>query len=266
MLIESKENKIIKYLLSLKKPKYREREKKFLIEGIKQIEEYFSYGIVESVIYTEKIFRNKNAEEILKKIKEKKIKTIQTTEKIIKILSSTTTPQGIIGVVNKKFYKLEDIKLNRENLLVILEGIQDPGNLGTIIRTSLAIKVSGLILLEGCVDLYNPKVLRSAAVYIYNLPIIKLNDLENLFFYLKKNNFKIVLTDPHSEKNCFEIKYPERTALVFGNEARGISEIWAKEKFISVKIPILGNVESLNVAIAFSIIGYEILRQQRYLF
>lgn len=264
MFLQSKDNKKIKYFLSLKKHKYRERENKFLVEGIKIVEEYIHSTLVETVIYTEKIFQNRDGEELLKKIKSEKIEKIEVSEKLMKILSSTQTPQGVIAVVNKKFYCLEDIELKKDNFLVILEGIQDPGNLGTIIRTSFAISVSAIILLKGCVDLYNPKVLRSAATYIYNFPIILLEDVSELLSYLKENDFEIILTDPHSEKNCFEVKYPERIALVLGSESRGISETFRKEKFLSIKVPIFSNVESLNVSVAFSVIGYEILRQKYF--
>lgn len=261
-MIKSKENKKIKYFLSLKENKYREKENKFIIEGIKIVEEYLPYNIIDCVIYEDEIFKNKRGEELLGRIRNRKIEVFEVDEKIIKILSFTESPQGIIAVVNKKSYQLEDIKLKENNLIVILEGIQDPGNLGTIIRTSAAVKTDGMILSKGCVDVYNPKVLRSAAVYLYNFPIIKVEDLDFLISYLKENSFKVILTDPHSEKNYFEIDYSKRIALVLGSEARGISSIWRKENFLSVKVPITGCVESLNVSTAFSVIVYEIVRKR----
>ena len=178
-------------------------------------------------------------------------------------ISTSHSHQGVIAVVSDyKYYELEDLfEIARERgedpFLIILDEITDPHNLGTIIRTADSAGVDAIILLKGCVDIYNPKVIRSTMGSIFDMNIIQTTQDEAVDF-LKANNFDIVSSYLHTESYYNETTYDGKIALVIGNEANGINDELISKSDKLVKIPIYGNAESLNAAISAAILMYEI--------
>lgn len=258
-MITSVSNGKIKTIQNLrKKSKYRKEEKLFIIEGTRLFQETPRHLLKE-------VYVSENAENVLKN-QLIDIKYEVVSDNIFTSISDTTTPQGILAVVKQPNYSLEDILAKENPLLLILEDLQDPGNLGTIMRTAEGAGVTGILMTKGCVDIYNPKVVRSTMGSIYRMPFIYLEDQEEfvrIFRQLKEKNIITYGAALMESKDYDQYCYDTGTAFVIGNEGKGLSEtaLSSCEKY--VKIPMCGQLESLNAAVASSILMYEAFRQRR---
>ena len=256
--ISSKDNERVKYTKSLLKSKNRQKESKYIIEGYRiltlaiECEADLDYVFINETFEEKKEHKN-----FLNILEEKNIKVFKTANKIFKELVDTENTQGILGVIKFKERKIEhNIKCD-DKFVLILDRIQDPGNMGTIIRTADAAGVDAIIALKGCVDIYNPKVIRSTMGSIFDMNIIHCTQ-EECLKELKSKDFKIVSSFLNTDNFYHETKYHDRTALVIGNEANGVNDDLIEASDLLVKIPIYGNAESLNAAISSAILMYEI--------
>lgn len=246
MEITSVNNEIVKNTAKLQQKKYRNSEKKFLLEGYKAIKEAFDSGII-----IEKIFVNKN------KIQEynfAKNILIETTEPVLKKLSTTETAPESVAVGIQKIYDFDVLKKAKK--VVLLEGIKDLGNLGTILRTAVAFQAEAIVLYGDSTDIYNPKCVRASVGNLWKIPIFQIKDFNQLEQIFGK--FQRIATLPRSKnflKN-FDIKFP--ALIMFGSEAAGLSDELIKFSTDSVKIEMAETVESLNLAVSVSIILYEL--------
>ena len=256
--ISSKDNERVKYTKSLLKSKNRQKESKYIIEGYRILTLAIECNADLDYVFINETFEDKEEHrKILNILDERNIKVFKTTNKIFKELIDTENTQGILGVVKFKDRKIEHNIKSNDEFVLILDRIQDPGNMGTIIRTADAAGVDAIIALKGCVDIYNPKVIRSTMGSIFDMNIIHCTQ-EECLEELKSKDFKIVSSYLDTENYYHETKYHERTALVIGNEANGVNDDLIKQSDILVKIPIYGNAESLNAAISSAILMYEI--------
>lgn len=261
-MISSSSNGQIKNLMQLqKKAKARNEQDVFVIEGIKMYEEVPKDKVVK-VYISESLYNDillKYSEEYFNNVSYEVVK-----DTVFKEVSDTITPQGIMAIIKKQHYDLEDI-LNQEAAnLVILEDLRDPGNLGTIIRTSEGAGVTGIILSKSCVDLYNPKVIRSTMGSIYRMPYIYVEDLKDTLEKAKKYGVALYAAHLAGRMNYDKEDYTKKCGILVGNEANGLSEEIAGLADRYIKIPMEGRVESLNAAVAAAILMYEIYRQRRY--
>lgn len=256
--ISSKDNERVKYTKSLLKSKNRQKESKYIIEGYRILTLAIECNADLDYIFINEAFEDKEEHrKFLNILDEKNIKVFKTTNNIFKELIDTENTQGILGVIKFKDRKIENnIKID-DKFILILDRIQDPGNMGTIIRTADAAGVDAIIALKGCVDIYNPKVIRSTMGSIFDMNIINCTQ-EECIEEIKSRGFKIVSSYLNTNNYYNETKYYEKTALVIGNEANGVNDDLIKESDILVKIPIYGNAESLNAAISSAILMYEI--------
>ena len=240
MVIESLDNKKIKNLRKLKQKKYRDKMKMYLIEGIHLVKEaYKSKDLLEVILLSdEKIDMDVNK--------------VYVTKNVLKSLSELDTPYNIIGVCK---YKDED--KNYGNKILILDNVQDPGNLGTIIRSCVAFNVNTLILSEDTVDLYNSKVLRGSQGMNFHLNIIR-RDIKSEIEKLKENNYKIYGTNVKDGIRIKNVKDLKKYAIIMGNEGLGLKEEIKDLTDENIYIDMNSSCESLNVAVATSIILYEL--------
>ena len=185
------------------------------------------------------------------------------TEEQMKKLTDTVTPQGILCVVRQPSYTVEDI-INHpgHRLLMILEDIQDPGNLGTIFRTAEGAGASGIIMTKGCADLFNPKVVRSTMGSIYRVPFFVTDDIEQTINLVKNAQIEVFAAHLKGEHFYDEIEYKD-AAFLIGNEGRGLKDSTASLADTYIKIPMSGELESLNASMAAGILMYEHNRQIR---
>jgi TrmH family RNA methyltransferase len=252
MIITSKDNETIKSIKKLKEKKYRTES--FIVEGIKMVKEALEQAEVEKVIVSETFsnsddFKGLNCDDQ---------KLIIASDKVFEDLTDVVTPQGIIAVV-KKSSNLE-IDYSDEFVLA-LDGIQDPGNLGTIIRTADSANIKQILVSKDTVDAYSPKVVRSTMGGIFRTKVIEVEDLAQVLNAFKNNGYKVVTTELSAEKSIYDIDY-QKSVVVIGNEANGVTEEVSKTATEKVIIPMLGKTESLNAAVATSIMIYEYVRKK----
>ncbi|SHJ62470.1 RNA methyltransferase, TrmH family [Clostridium cavendishii DSM 21758] len=252
--IESKENTLFKEFKKLKEKKYRQQKQSYIVEGFRFVEEAIrSSANIEYIVIDEKVLDK--AEELLNENNIKSIKVIVLASSLFNQLIFTETPQGIIAIT-----KMKDFSLSEGEIFVLVDKVQDPGNMGTIIRTAHAVNAAGIILTKGTVDVYNDKTLRSTMGSIFYMPIIVDNDL-SLIKKLKEKNYKLIVSSLQGKNNFFEEDLSGNIIIAVGNEGSGVSKEIEDLADIKVRIPMPGNAESLNVAVATSIMLYEKIRQ-----
>lgn len=258
-VITSKDNEIIKNIKKLKEKKYRDQENKFIVEGIKMIKEaILENANIDKIVICEECINNGTIDkELLYEIA--KEDCVYVTEKVFNTLTDVTNPQGILATINKQNSE-ENISYN-EDVIVVLDGIQDPGNLGTILRTVDSVGLSQIILSEKTADSYNPKVVRSTMGAIYRVNIVRSNNIIETLKNMKKHKYEITATSLNTNKSIYDIDYSKKV-IVIGNEANGVSNEVMNLADIKVKIPMLGKTESLNAAVATGVILYEYLRRK----
>lgn len=258
IMITSKDNEKIKYTKSLLKSKNRMKESKFIIEGYRILTLALECNADIDYVFINEDFEMKNEHlKLLRMLENNEVKVYKTTNKNFKELVDTENTQGIIGVINFKEKNIEQSINSSQKFVLVLDRIQDPGNMGTIIRTADAAGVDAIIVLKGCVDIYNPKVIRSTMGSIFDMNIIQCTQ-EEAIENLKANSFSIVSSYLDTDNFYNTVDYNNKVALVIGNEANGINDELISKSDILVKIPIYGKAESLNAAISSAILMYEI--------
>lgn len=257
-VIKSKENELIKNIKKLKDKKYRDEENKFLVEGIKMVQEAIDENarISKVVICEDCINDGTISQELLYDIA--KLNCIYVSEKVFQTISDVTNPQGILAVVEKE--NGEEHILFDEDVIVVLDGLQDPGNLGTILRTVDSVNLKQIILSEKTADPYNPKVVRSTMGAIYRVNMIRSKNIIETLKNIKKHKYDIMVTSLQTDKSIYDVDFKKKV-IVIGNEANGVSKEVIELANEKVKIPMLGKTESLNAAVATGVILYEYVRK-----
>ncbi|MCL2322964.1 MAG: RNA methyltransferase [Oscillospiraceae bacterium] len=250
-----KDNNLVKSIKKLHLKKYRIEEKRFIVEGWKLVKE-----AIKSIFSIELIIISERALDEWDKsfVKESFQGNIYIAkDSVFNSMCKADTPQGILAVVSSKNFKFNI----RTDVYVYLDSIQDPGNLGTIIRTSHAAGIKGIILSKGCVDILNDKVIRSSMGSIFHVPYF----IDENYFYLKElkdKGFKIIAGSLSSQKDFYDIDFSGKIVMIFGNEGSGITEEVLNFVSEDYKIPMPGGAESLNVAVASGIIIYEVIKKR----
>lgn len=254
-MITSTSNEQVKNIIQLKeKAKVRRQKKLFVVEGIKMFREIPKDKLV-SVFVSEKF--EKENEELLSHTD-----YIMLSDSVFKKISDTVTPQGILAVVKQNEFTVEDIIERRDkerSCIVVLDRLQDPGNLGTIVRTGEGAGITGIVMSNDSVDLYNPKVIRSTMGSVFRVPVAVVPDLQDAIKKMKQNGIETYaahLNGMEYQKGAFG----KDIALLIGNEAKGLSDEVSVMADKLIKIPMEGKVESLNAAVATAILMYEARR------
>ena len=261
-IISSKDNEIVKNVRKLKEKKYRDLENAYIVEGIKMVREAIEEkAVIRQIVICDDCEKSDSMpKELMYEIA--KYDCLYVTNKVFKYISEVQTPQGVLAVVEKNSNNNGNNEINyNEDIIVALDDIQDPGNLGTILRTVDSVGLTQILVSKGTADPYNPKVVRSSMGAIYRVKVIECEDLLEMLKEVKKNKFKVLVTSLGESKNIYEMKYNKKV-LVIGNEANGVEERIMKIADEKIKIPMLGRTESLNAAVATGIVLYEYVRQK----
>ena len=257
-MITSIANEKVKYVRSLYKRRVRYREKRFVIEGVRLVEEAFRAGIVPALLfYSERVEAIPGGPELLEEIRKGESPVFAVSEAVMKAMADTVSPQGILAVV--PFVAL--VSPFHPSLSLVVDGLRDPGNLGTILRSANAAGVEWVTLAPQTVDPYNPKVVRGAMGAHFRLPIGALSwpEIANALA-----GVQILLADVQGDQAYYKMDWTRPSALIIGGEAYGAS-LEAKELATAViAIPMQGGVESLNAAVAASVILFEAARQRAF--
>ena len=258
-VISSKDNEFIKHVKKLKDKKYRDINKEFVVEGIKLIKEAIEENAnIKQIVICDNC---QNTDVIPKDLMYDiaRYNCIYVTENIFKTISDVNTPQGILAIIGRKATEAE-IDYTQD-IIVALDDIQDPGNLGTILRTVDSIGLNQILVSKGTADSYNPKVVRSTMGAIFRVKIIECEDLEKTLKEVRKNKYQLVITSLQTENSIFDVDYKKKV-IVIGNEANGVKQNIQDMADVKVKIPMLGKTESLNASVAAGIVLYEYVRQK----
>lgn len=251
MIITSANNSQIKDIINLKqKSKIRKEKGLFVVEGIKMFVEIPKEDLVET--YVSESFLQNNKEKL------EGITFTTISDSVFKKVSDTVTPQGILAVVKQKQYSVDDILSARKDksCIVVLDRLQDPGNMGTILRTGEGAGITGMIMSSECVDIYNPKVIRSTMGSVFRVPFAIVSDLPQAVEQLK--NAGVTTYAAHLKGTVYsEQNFEDDCAFLIGNESKGLSDEVSEKADRLIKIPMAGKVESLNAAVATSILMYK---------
>lgn len=261
-MITSTSNGKVKRLVNLrKKRKLRDEEGVFLVEGIRMFREVPAEELRE--IYVSESFYKKEKKLVDEIASKAKVHTELFTDTVFAYASDTKTPQGILCVVAQKKYALEDIISGEKRHLLVLDNLQDPGNLGTILRTGEGAGVTGVILSRDCVDIYNPKTIRSTMGSIYRMPFCYAEDLLDAIQKIKDVGVTVYAAHLDGKKAYDEEDYRKSCAFLIGNEGNGLRDETAAVADHYIIIPMSGEVESLNAAIAATVLMFEVKRQRK---
>ncbi len=259
-MITSASNARVKELIELqKKPKERRVQDVFVAEGPKMFREVPPEQLVHTYVSEEYYQKN---EMLLKGNREVTV----LADRIFGSVSETRTPQGVLCIVRQSHYDLKDLtgeSRRAPSFLVALENLQDPGNLGTIVRTAEAAGVTGILLDSACVDLYNPKTIRSTMGAVFRMPFFYTDNFERDLRALRKQGVRWAAAHLAGSTVYDEEDYSGSTGLLIGNESRGLTDRTAALADVRVRIPMSGRVESLNAAAAAAVLMYEVNRQRR---
>jgi TrmH family RNA methyltransferase len=261
--ITSKLNPLVKSVHLLKSKRAAESDL-FICEGIKLVEEAVNSGsLIRYVFISDKFCKSKTNGPFIKKIKGLGLDVIHTADSIVDYLSDVVTHQGIIAVVKKGFYQVDKLFDRSDGIILFLYKLQDPGNLGTIIRVAEAGGVKGIIITDGTVDPYNPKTVRATMGSIFRMPIAKIDDASNFIKKVKDLDYKSIGFFPKAKEEYFNADLTGPIILTFGHEAAGLPVEIGRLMDMQLKIPMSGDVESLNVAVSAAVVIYESMRQRR---
>jgi len=254
--IQSKDNLLIKDIKRLKEKKYRISSNMFLVEGFRFAQEALHSEFEVLNIFLSARGESKYISSSMENELQVNTKVYSVSDSLFKSICDTDNPQGILAVVRNKSV---DIKYDH-GFYMLADKIQDPGNMGTIIRTAHAAGALGVIITKGTVDIYNEKTLRATMGSIFKIPVICDEDL-SLVQKLRSEGFKLITSSLDTEKNFYDVNLKEKVIISVGNEGNGISaEVYAICD-LKIKIPMPGGAESLNAAVAASIMMYEVVRQ-----
>lgn len=254
VIITSEQNPKIKRIKELlKKKTTRKKEKSFVVEGIRAIQEIPLTQCIQTLVVSEKV-----DPVLYEKVQAKEYLIVP--EILFQTISETVHAQGMLAVLKMIDQSLEEL-MTQKGTYLILENLQDPGNLGTIIRTAHAFHFNAILMTKGCVDLYSPKVVRSTMSSLFYIPILIEQDIDEVIAFLKKRHITLYATALTKQSELIhQVKFQKPMALIIGNEGNGVSENCLKVSDKIIKIPMPGGAESLNASVAAGICMYEVMK------
>ncbi|WP_295194873.1 RNA methyltransferase [Veillonella sp.] len=260
-IITSKDSKTLKFAQSLQKKKYRTLHQAYLAEGLRTVVDMMPTGYVQSVLMTDVFRDSEDGEAVVKEAEGRSISVYVMNQTLFKQVEKTVHGQGIVGIVKKQSLSMDDVVKDftekpEKAIYALLDEVQDPGNLGTIIRTALAAGVKAIFLTKGSVDPYNEKTVRSTMSAITKLPIIEDVDLETMRALKSQLGLTFYGTALEEATSLYKTNFTYPAVFLLGNEARGLSAEWLQMADKRVHIPMYGPIESLNLNVAAALCFY----------
>ena len=254
-IITSTQNNLVKKLKALATSKGRKRYGEFIVEGNKFVLNIPKEWEVANTIFSESYF--KSMEGRIGQITD----AVILKDNIFNGISDTVTPAGVLAVVKMKEFTLSDILSCPKKFIIIACNLQDPGNMGTLIRTANAAGASGILISEDSVDIWSPKVVRATAGSIFNIPLV-IGDIEPISVKLKEKGISLTASDLSAGKSPYQSDLTKPLALMIGNESKGLNAEMLALSDVKIKLPMALGVDSLNASVASGILMYEVLRQR----
>jgi len=259
-LITSTQNPKVKSLLALEKPRERRKQQLFVVEGAKEVRMALQAGYkIGNIFFCEEILDQRESSDLLREDK----LLVPVSKEVFDKIAIRESSGGILAVAEQKAHRLQDLKLSKNPLLLILEAVEKPGNLGAILRTADAAGVDAVIICDPQTDFYNPNVIRSSVGCVFTKQIASATSEETIA-WLKKNEIKIFCTYLKASKPYHETDFTGPSAIVMGTEATGLSDSWVQNSSANIIIPMQGTIDSLNVSNAAAVVVFEAMRQRGF--
>ena len=262
-ILSSLQNPRIKHAIHLRDRSERDKNKQFIIEGYRELLRVNDAGQrIDTVFICPELFLGSNEPALIQKLISSGARILQTTEKVFHKISYRDRPDGLLAIGLQHARGLEDLSLGPVPFLVVAEAIEKPGNLGTILRSSDAVGIDGLIVCDRCTDVFNPNVVRASVGTLFTVPVVEATSQATIS-WLKARGIAILAATPSAEREFTDVDMTQPIAIAVGTEQLGLSDQWMTQADIQVKIPMCGVADSLNVAMATTLLLYEALRQRR---
>jgi len=260
--IIARDNNSVKLLRSLAEAKHRKKEKAFLIEGVKMVEEALRDNLGVRMVVASPALTQHHGMGVLKLAESRGVELLWISEKLMDAVSESKTPQPVMAVVSMKGHFENELFAHSPGLIVIVHQLQDPGNLGTIIRTAEAVGASGLALTPNTVDPYSAKAIRASMGSVLRLPVVRISDITTLIKTCRQKGFQTAATVLTGDTMHFDVDLTKPTALLLGQEGAGLPQEIMAEADLRVRIPMAETIDSLNVATSAAVVLYEAMRQR----
>jgi TrmH family RNA methyltransferase len=261
--ITSLKNPQVKAVVDLRERRVRDETGLMIVEGLRELSLAQQAGVVFAELYFEqKFFEDPAQKRFIAEISVQSKDVFVLPEYVFEKITFGHRHEGVLAVCPQPCKKLASLSLKEKPLLVVVESVEKPGNLGAILRTADAVGIDGIIVCDPVTDIYNPNVIRSSLGAIFSVAVVQASK-EETFDFLKQNKITVCATLPQAEKAYFKADLTMPLALVMGSEENGLSDFWQKHSDLCVSIPMKGKVDSLNVSVSTAIILYEIIRQRQ---
>lgn len=262
--IQSRHNEQIKNLVKLRERKHRDRQERFLVEGLRELSHALEADYaIETLYYCPEHFPTEAHAEFIRARRDSGSPALmRLSPEAFEKASLREGPDGIIAVGKQQSHTLAELNLPEHPLLLILEGIEKPGNLGAILRSADGAGADAIILVDCVLDLYNPNAIRSSQGLLFALPLVTA-EREPLKLWLDENKIRTCATTPAATKKHWDCDYNQATALLLGSEQSGLSDFWIQNAIQTILVPMAGQADSLNVAATAAVCLYEARRQRQ---
>ncbi|MFA6112141.1 MAG: RNA methyltransferase [Candidatus Latescibacterota bacterium] len=256
-VITSPRNPRLAAVRRLAQRKYRYQTRRFTVEGLQLLHLGLAAGVVpESVLYCESLFTGEGAPSLLERCRQTAAELIPVSAQVMAALSSRDAPQGLVAIFPLVDAAVESLELIGSELVLVLDRLQNPGNLGTLVRTADAVGAAAVVLLEPGADPYDPAAVRSSMGSLFSLPLARSGDPAAVLSLLRHRGLRVVAADPYQGQIWHRASWDGGVALVLGNEARGLSPELRPQVDEWVRLPMRGQTESLNVAVVGGVLAY----------
>jgi len=260
--ITSKQNPRVKSLVKLRDRRDRDKAGVFVIEGYRGVSRALDKNIaVKELYYSPDWFLGTNEPALIQRAEEAGVQLFEVSKDVFAKFTYRDRPDGLLAVANQWKIGLDDLKLGEKPFLLVVEAIEKPGNLGTILRSADGAGVDAVIVCDAVTDIFNPNVVRSSTGVLFSVPVV-VSDSKTVHVWLRQKGIKIVSTTPDTENIYTQVDLTGPIAIVMGSEQYGLTDFWLKECDIPVRIPMHGQADSLNVAMATGLMVYEAARQR----
>jgi RNA methyltransferase, TrmH family len=262
--ITSTKNPAVKHVCALRNRRTREKEQLTLLEGYRELSRGNKYGMeIIEVFFCREMFLGENEFPLLDELAEAGAKIAEVPAHLMTKMTYRDRPEGLIAVARMRQHELSKLAHKPNSLYIIAEAVEKPGNLGSILRSADAAGVDGLIICNKCTDIYNPNVIRASTGALFSVPMAEASTEETIQ-WLKENKIKSLAATPHTDLIYTDVDMTQSVAIVVGTEQHGLSKQWLDNADVGIRIPMLGKIDSLNVATAATILLYEAARQRQW--
>ena len=262
--ITSAHNDAVKHLVSLRDRRHRDREQLTLLEGYRELTRAREYGMeLVECFFSPEHFLGVNEYPLLAEIAASGVRVVRLAPQLLEKVSYRDRPEGLLATAKMRRHTLAELPVVKNGLYLVAEAVEKPGNLGSMLRSADAAGATGLLICNRSTDIYNPNVIRASTGALFSVPLAEADNDEALA-WLRANHIAVVATTPHTEMIHTAADLTKSVAILMGTEQTGLTDFWLDAADIKLRIPMLGKIDSLNVAAATTILLYEAARQRNF--